>query len=101
NYAENTKAIGRGGGVEAAVVGMLARRSLVGVQQKGCWALGNLAVEAVNKTAIARAGGIATVVAGMGAHPTIAGVQQTGCRALRKLASKSDENRTAVVRAGG
>ncbi|KAJ1480235.1 hypothetical protein T484DRAFT_1811347, partial [Baffinella frigidus] len=76
-------------------------RSISGVQQKGCWALANLAVVAVNKTAIARAGGIEAVVAGMGAHPTIAGVQQTGCRALRKLASNDDANKTAIAGAGG
>jgi len=75
-------------------------RSVSGVQQKGCWALANLAVEAVNKAAIARAGGIDAVVAGMRAHRSNEWVQEDGCSALRNLA-RSDDFKTAIARAGG
>ena len=61
----------RAGGIEAVVVGMGAHPWSAGVQEQGCAALVNLAVDDENETAIMRAGFIEAVVVGMGAHRSI------------------------------
>ncbi|KAJ1469153.1 hypothetical protein T484DRAFT_1597717, partial [Baffinella frigidus] len=71
------------------------------VQEQGCKALRNLALNNENRAAIARAGGIEAVVAGMGAHTLFAEVQRSGCAALGNLSFNNNENKTVIARAGG
>ena len=77
---------------------MAGHGSSVGVQDAGCWALGNIASceslglyfvgwNAENRIAIAAKGGIEAVVRAMGAHESSAEVQDAGCWALGNIAS--------------
>ena len=71
------------------------------VQQLGCAALRNLAINVDNQLSIAKAGGIAAIVSGMEAHRDHDGVQQQGCMALRNLAANNDANQLSIAKAGG
>ena len=53
------------------------------------------------KVLIAAAGGIVAVIRGMVRCEDHAGVQQYGCAALAELAFNNEENRVAIVAAGG
>jgi hypothetical protein len=97
---ENRTAIARAGGIVAVLAWMVAHRSIAGVQQEGCAALANLALNVENKTAIAMAGGIETVVLAMGAHRSIAGMQEQGCLVLEVL-GRNKENTPLIASAGG
>eukprot|EP00961_Rhodomonas_salina_P027916 377640-Rhodomonas_salina.1 len=76
------------------------------VQEQGCWALGNLAVNADNQVnagnqlMIADAGGVEAVVEAMKRHPESAAVQDKGCGALWSLACNAD-NKVKIAGAGG
>mmetsp|Transcript_31566 Transcript_31566/g.74082 ORF Transcript_31566/g.74082 Transcript_31566/m.74082 type:complete len:156 (+) Transcript_31566:44-511(+) len=86
---KNREAIAAAGGIKAVVEGMKAHEGSAGVQEQGCGALVNLAINDKNKEAIAAAGGIEAVVEGMKAHKGSAGVQEQGCGALLNLADKN------------
>eukprot|EP00961_Rhodomonas_salina_P209645 2830463-Rhodomonas_salina.1 len=61
------------------------------VQEEGCGALWNLALNKDNKVAIGKKEGNIVgerMLAAMRAHPSHAAVQEYGCRALAMLASK-------------
>ncbi|KAJ1463788.1 expressed protein [Baffinella frigidus] len=79
---------------------MGAHASSAGVQEQGCGALLNLAVNAENQVAIAAQGGIAAVLRAMGAHASSAGVQEYGCRALCNIAWSDAGLRSQVRDAG-
>eukprot|EP00961_Rhodomonas_salina_P277311 3747359-Rhodomonas_salina.1 len=57
-----------------------------GVQEAGCRAVRNLALNADNQTKIAGEGGIGVVLGAMRQHVGHAGVQEAGCGAVRNLA---------------
>jgi hypothetical protein len=85
----------------AIVRGMAAHADHAGVQEHGCRALVNLALNVNNQVAIAAQGGIAAVVAAMRAHTGHADVQEQGCGALRNLASNNADNKVAIAAQGG
>eukprot|EP00961_Rhodomonas_salina_P095293 1282150-Rhodomonas_salina.1 len=71
-----------------------------GVQEQGCGALRNLAVNDENKVKIGAAGGIEAVITAMQQHADSEGVQEWGCAALSNLAF-NDENKVKIGAAGG
>ena len=71
-----------------------------GVQEQGCEALGNLALNAENQVKIAEAGGIEAIMRGMEQHRKHAGVQEQGCRALKIMGVNAD-NDVKIAEAGG
>ena len=64
---------------------MRAHVSHSGVQEQGCSALGNLAVNDDNQVQIAREGGIAVVLEAMRVHNSHSRVQLYGKQALLRL----------------
>jgi hypothetical protein len=70
------------------------------VQEKGCKALCNLAVNDDNAVKIAAVGGIETVLDAMKRHTQHEGVQEEGCSALNNLANNAD-NEVKIANVGG
>ena len=93
--------IGSAGGIEAILRAMTQHPSAAGVQEWGCVALSNLAVNADNKVKIGSAGGIEAIVRAMTQHPSAAGVQEHGCVALWNLAANNAHNKSKINAAGG
>ena len=56
------------------------------MQENGCGAISNLALNDNNKVTIADAGGITTILSAMKTHSSNATVQENGCGALQNLA---------------
>ena len=73
------------GDVAGLVRGMSTYASHSGVQQEGCRALVNLAVNADNQIKIAKEGGIKVVMDAMVNHISHAEVQEQGCWALLNI----------------
>ena len=70
------------------------------VQQYGCEALQNLALNEYNRDFMGEHGGIAAVVQAMNAHRDVVGVQQAGCTALANLAASRDHH-VDIANTGG
>ena len=96
---DNRIKIADAGGIADVLAAMRAHRLHARVQQYGCSALGNLAVNADNSVKIADAGGITDVLAAMRAHKSNAEVQGKGCLALWDLATT--DIRIKIADAGG
>ena len=75
--------------------------SQAGVQEHGCQALSNFAVNDDIEIKIAAEGGVEEIVKATRAHSSHAGVQQQGCRALRNLAVNVADNQEEVAGQGG
>jgi hypothetical protein len=91
--------IGAEGGVEAIVQAMGGHRGSEGVQEKGCGALWNLALNADNALNIREGGGVEAIVQAMGGHRESKGVQERGCGALAIFAVNADN--AVKIGAGG
>ena len=99
NDAGNKVQIAREGGIAVVLEAMRGHVSDLAVQERGCGALGYLAVNADNKVLIAREGGIAVVLEAMRAHASHSGVW--GCWALFYLAENDAGNKVQIAREGG
>lgn len=88
------------GGIAAIAAAMKAHPLHGDVQEQGCGALWNLAMERTGSRAIARAGTCTAIVAAMNKHSPDAEVQHWACGALRKL-SEEPKNKPAIAKAGG
>jgi len=86
--------------IDAILKPMRAHHARADVQEQGCGALRNFAVNDQNRAKVAEAGGIEAVVGAMRGHPEVANVQEQGCGALRNLAV-IDRYKTKVAEAGG
>jgi hypothetical protein len=76
--------------VDAILQAMGGHRGSKEVQEKGCGALKNLAVNADIAVKSGAGGGVEAIVQAMGGHRGSEGVQRTGCQALRRLADNKD-----------
>uniref|UniRef100_A0A7S4N8P2 Uncharacterized protein n=1 Tax=Odontella aurita TaxID=265563 RepID=A0A7S4N8P2_9STRA len=94
-------AIGRAGAIPCIVAAMCNHPSDAEVQERGCAALQNLALEGDRRSMIASAGGTAAVLRAMRSHPQAAAVQERGCGAVRNFVWDNDVNRAAVGSKGG
>jgi hypothetical protein len=90
--AGNRVAIAEAGGVQAVVGAMKLHQGIAAVQEMGCGALMNLALNAGNRMAIGEAGGVQVVIDAMKIHEGIAEIQRWGCRALMNLARNGKKN---------
>ena len=88
------------GALEAVTEAMVRHLKHVGVQENGCAAIGNLAVNDENQAKAGRIGSIEAVVDAMNQHLRHQGVQERGCAALRNLCGSFD-NQAKVASAGG
>jgi hypothetical protein len=73
-------------GIDAVLKDMRQHPEDAKVQEKGCKALANLAVNAGNAVKIGAGGGVEAIVQAMGGHRGSEGVQREGCEAMRFLA---------------
>ena len=73
------------GGIDAVIKDMRQHPEDAKVQEKGCKALANLAVNADNRVKIGAGGGVEAIVQAMGGQRGSKGVQEKGCEALFKL----------------
>jgi len=96
----NQVAIADHGGITAVLQALGRHQRHARVQESGCGALCNLAVNADNQVAIADQGGITAVLQALGRHQCHAGVQMQGCGALRNLAVNAD-NQKVIADLGG
>jgi hypothetical protein len=92
--------IGAGGGVEAIVQAMGGHRGSEGVQENGCDALKNLAVNADKNVKIGVVVGVEAIVQAMGGHRGSVHVLEKGCGALWNLAVNAD-NAVTIGAEGG
>ena len=69
-------------GIDAVLKDMRQHPEDAKVQEKGCKALGSLAVNADNKVKIRAEGGVEAIVQAMGGHLGSEEVQEVGCGAL-------------------
>ncbi len=76
--------------MDVIVTAMKQHASVAAVQEHGCGALRNLAVNAENKVTIARQGGVDVILTAMKQHASVAAVQQYGCGALGNLAGNAE-----------
>ena len=70
------------------------------VQEKGCWALGYLALNADNAVKIGAEGGVEAIVQAMGGHSGSKDVQEKGCGALWTLGQSTGDIQQRIKRAG-
>ena len=105
---DNSIKIAEQGGISVILEAMRTHTSHAGVQEEGCGALRNLAVNAGNKIKInffklikiTEQGGIEVILKAMRTHTSDAGVQGQGCGALTNLA-RNDDNQIKIAQQDG
>ena len=90
------------GGIDVILAAMKQHPDSTGVQEEGCWALGQVAYyNAARSHTIAEKGGIEAAFRAMTQHSHHEKVQQQGCYALGKVAWNNDANRRTIAEKGG
>ena len=85
----------------AIVLGAMKQHPRVpDVQEEGCRALSELAINHVGKTAVGDAGGIGVIIRAMKEHRMVSKVQEQACQALSILA-EDDDNKKKLGKADG
>ena len=87
-------------GIDAVLKDMRQHPEDAKVQEKGCKALADLALNADNTVKIGAGGGVGAIVQAMGGHRGREDVQRQGCWALKNLARNAD-NTVKFVAGGG
>ena len=83
--------------MDVIVTAMKQHASVADVQQHGCGALNNLALNEESQVTIARQGGVDVIFTAMKQHASVADVQEYGCAALGILAQNAENEVTIAL----